>query len=656
MNSFMKRLPLHIINNILLAYLCYEVCRWAFFFENRSLLSALPDAAQLWTLTRGGLLFATAAICFTNSLYLLLALLPFGRDSRWLNVCARWAFLIPNALAVIINLMDSAYFSFTQKRVTADVLAEFGHEQNLGGIIGVELLRHWYFVVLAVVLLVVLWCCYRDGRGAYSQMSRGRYALTQGLSLLLATVLVICGMRGALFRTATRPITPNDAFRYVTQPIETNFILNTPFNIIKTLKHKGVELPAYYPDLDAAEQIFSPLHEPDTTCVQRRKNVVVLIVESFAEEFVGARCSALDGGTYRGYTPFVDSLLSVSLTFRETFCNSWTSIDAMPAVLASIPRVHDPFVLSPFSLNKINSLATELGHWGYHSAFFHGAERHSMGFHAFATAAGFQDYYGREEFYADPRFGGEAEYDGTWGIWDEPFLQFFCAKMTEMPSPFVTAVFTLSSHHPFAVPEKYKDVFKDEGLHALHKCVRYTDYSLRRFFETARRQPWYANTLFVLCADHASSKTTHDEYKTELGHFRVPILFFDPAGDLPVGCVDAIAQQTDILPTVLGHLGYDRPYIAFGKDLLRTPPEQSWAFNYFNLPQLVAGDHLLQFDGRQTTGFYDYRHDRLLEHDIKGQTADEQAMTQMTKAILQSLMQRLKENKMTINEDENEGR
>lgn len=646
----MKRLPLHVLTNILLAYVCYECCRLAFVAENWSLMSANLTWNSFLTMSRGGLLFDTAAICFTNSLYLLLALLPFGRGKRGLQVAAKWSFLIPNILAVVVNLMDSAYFSFTQKRVTANVFAEFENEGNLGSIIGIEFIHHWYFVLLAIVLIALLWLGYRQPDKSYKQMSFRRYRITQTLSLLLAIVLCIGGMRGALFRTATRPITPNDAFRYVSQPIETNIVLNTPFNIIKTLKHKGVRMPSYFNDQAELDSLYTPLHKPRPDRIERRKNVVVLIVESFAEEFIGSRNRHLDGSSYRGYTPFADSLLAVSLTWRSTFCNGWTSIDAMPAVLASIPRMHDAFVLSTYSLNKINSLATELGHWGYHSAFFHGAENNSMGFRSFARSAGFDDYFGRDEYYADARFGGKADFDGTWGIWDEPFLQFFCTKMTEMTEPFVTAVFTLSSHHPFAVPDEYKDVFKDEGIHALHKCIRYTDNALRHFFATASRQPWYENTIFVLCADHASSKTTHDEYKTELGHFRIPILFFDPMGELPRCCVDGIAQQLDIMPTLLGYLGYDRPYVAFGKDLLATPSDSTWAFNNFSIPQLIKGDYLLQFDGHQPTGFFKFRSDSLLQHNLVGTLPEEKVMTRQLKAILQATAERFKNNEMTVTE------
>ena len=317
----------------------------------------------------------------------------------------------------------------------------------------------------------------------------------------------------------------------------------------------------------------------------------------------------------------------------------------MPSVLASIPRMDRPYVLQPYSLNDINSIATELGRWNYHSAFFHGAPNGSMGFEAFAHSAGFDEYVGLTEYCEDSRFGGRDDFDGTW---DEPFLQFCATRMSEMQEPFVTAIFTASSHHPFEIPEAYRDTFPDEGLFPLHKCVRYTDHSLRRFFETASQQPWYRNTLFVLTADHASSRITHDEYKTQVGLFRIPILFFDPSGEMPVGCCDGIAQQIDIMPTLLNYLGYDHPYIAFGKDLLNTSPEEAWAFNWEHIPQFIQGDYTLLFDGEKVKGFYDYRDDPLLQHDLQGTSAEQQQMTRRIKAILQSYMQRMKDNNITV--------
>ena len=374
---------------------------------------------------------------------------------------------------------------------------------------------------------------------------------------------------------------------------------------------------------------------------------MILIVESFGREYIGGYNKWLDGGKYKGYTPFVDSLMQHSQTFLYSYCNGRKSIDGMPSILSSIPMFVEPFFLTPASMNDVSGIAGELKNKGYYSAFFHGAENGSMGFQAFARKTGFIDYFGRTEYDADKRFGGNKDFDGMWAIWDEPFLQFFATKMSEFKQPFVSAVFTASSHHPYKIPEKYKDIYKEEGI-SIHKCIRYTDNALRLFFEKAKKQPWYNNTLFVITSDH-TNLSDHAYYQTDLGGFCSPIIFFDPSGDMKPGMRNAIAQQIDIMPTVLSYLGYDRKYVAFGCDLLTTKDEDTWAVNYLNgIYQYVKGDWLLQFDGKKSKALYRFRTDLLLKDNLLSKEPKIAAdMEHQVKAIIQSYMTRMVNNQLT---------
>lgn len=295
----------------------------------------------------------------------------------------------------------------------------------------------------------------------------------------------------------------------------------------------------------------------------------------------------------------------------------------------------------------MGGLARSLDEKGYYSAFFHGAENGSMGFEAFARATGFKDYYGRTEYNADTRYQGDKDFDGTWAIWDEPFLQFYCDKMSEFKQPFVTALFTASSHHPYVVPETYKKKFPEEGL-PIHKCIRYTDHALKRFFEKASRQPWFKNTVFVLTSDH-TNQSDHAEYQTSIGGFRVPILFYFPGNPDLKGRIEAISQQIDIMPTVLGYLGYDKPYFSFGCDLLHTPPAQTYAVCYLDgIYQYLKGDFLLQFDGEHVIGMYNFRKDLMLQYNLVGKIPVQGVMERELKAIIQQYMQRMLTDRISV--------
>lgn len=629
--------------NILTVYVCYFVCRVAFLAENWAIFEQGMTLPTLLKVMRGGVLFDNSAIFYTNALVILLYLLPLAAKERgWCWNMTRWIYVVINSLCILLNLGDSAFFEFRKHRTSLAVFSEFKGEDNIGGIVGVELVNHWYFVLLFAGLTALLWCLYL--KPAIPTRPRLRYYLTQSISLLLFVPVTLFAMRGNTFFSATRPIAVSFAHNYADEPVQTGIVLNTPFSIIRSVNHVPKETPVFFATQEELDAVYSPVHYPADSVQPNHKNIVILIVESFATEFVGGLNRDLDGGTYRGYTPFFDEMLEKGTWFEQSFANTYYSIDAPPAVLASIPRMDTPFVLSPYSLNHIGSIASETAKAGYTTAFFHGADNQSLGINAFVTSVGFENYYGKDEYLADNRFGGMDDFDGKWGIWDEPFLQYFNTKLSEMPEPFMASVFTLSSHHPFKIPEQYRDTFPDEGLHQLHKCIRYTDHSLRRFFESARRQPWYDHTVFVITADHSSSKRTHDIYFTSVGDFRVPILIFDPSGEIAPGRRPGIIQQIDIMPTLLNHIGYDRPYVAFGKDALNMPAEESWAFNWDLCPQYLQGDYVLRGDGTKVTDIFDYVHDPLLEHNLIDTFPDSlrQPMTDRMNAFIQSYMQRMK--------------
>ena len=628
--------------NLLLVYLVYQVARLAYYAENASLFSPLFGEG-MGDVFRGGLLFDTSAIIYTNALYILLMLLPWHKkERRGYQLFCKWLFMIVNGLALAINLADSVYFRYTLRRTTTTVFSEFSNEGNLGSIIGTEFLNHLYLVLLFAVVVAALWLLYAMPR-LYDRkiMHWGRYYLVCLLSLALTVPLCVAGIRGG-FTTAVRPITISNANQYAPRPTDAALVLNTPFSLIRTIGKNVFTVPRYFDTPEALTAVYSPIHysslTSDTGFV--KKNVVVLIVESFGREYIGAFNKGLEGGRYQGYTPCVDSLISHSTTFTHSYCNGRKSIDGMPSILSSIPMFVEPFFLTPSSMNDYTGLAGILATEGYETAFFHGAQNGSMGFQAFAQKTGFQHYFGRTEYEAAH---GTDDFDGTWAIWDEPFLQYYAEEMSRMQEPFMTAVFTASSHHPFVIPEKYQQRFP-EGKLEIHKCIRYTDMAIGRFFETASRQPWFRNTIFVLTSDH-TNMSDHPEYQTDLGGFCSPIIIYDPSQ--PTGEMqDKIAQQIDILPTVLGMLGYQKPYLGFGIDLFNTPASDTWAVNYLNgIYQYVKNGNVLQFDGQQTKAVYALS-DSLMLHNLLGHYPAQGQMEQEVKAIIQQYMERMTQNRL----------
>ena len=635
--------------NLLMVYVVYFIARIAYLLENWSYFSPNLSFGHIMEMLAGGLVFDTSAILVTNIPYIVMMLFPLHqKETNIYQQVSKGVFLFINGLALAVNLCDAVYFRFTMRRTTTTIFSEFSNEGNLGGIFLTETLRHWYLVLLFVFIVWLMYRLYRTAGLYRRELVWWRYDVATLLSLAAFAPFVVAGIRGG-FTTAVRPITISNANQYVDRPVEAALVLNTPFSLYRTIGKAVFVVPDYYQDEKEMTSVYVPIHVPNDTIPMTKKNVVVLIVESFGREYIGALNKNLENGQYKGYTPNVDSLISKSITFTRSFCNGRKSIDGMPSILSSIPMFVEPFFLTPSSMNHVSGIASLLAGEGYETAFFHGAQRGSMGFMAFARSTGFQQYYGREDYDEDKRFGGDDDFDGMWAIWDEPFLQYYATKMSEMKEPFMTAVFTASSHHPYEIPKKYKDVYPEEGI-IMHKCIRYTDMAIGKFFETASKQPWFNNTIFVMTSDH-TNMSDHDYYQTDLGGFCSPIIIYEPGNpNCQPEMQDKIAQQIDILPTVMGMLHYPKPYFGFGIDVLNTSAEDTWAVNYLNgIYQYVKHGHVLQFDGQQTKAVYALT-DSLMQHDVKGKVPQQQQMERELKAIIQQYMERMTQDRLTPHE------
>lgn len=658
-NTVANRNLIALLHNLLLLYLLYTLCRIVFLVANAGLYNDIT-LSHVVELLVAGMKFDSSAICYTNSLFILLFLLPYHKkeNKRYFKTL-HWLFVITNSFLLYTNLFDTVYFPFTGRRSTISLFTEFGNEGtgNIFKILYDQTVANWPLGIVFLIIILTLCFGYFSPQKKPNHINSHRsYYLQSTVILLLVAVMAVGQMRGS-YTKAIRPLTINNAKKYAETPAETGAILNTPFSLLKSIRKKQLVTPEYMSDKEA-EAIFSPLKVPTTNDNVKpdKPNIVILLMESFSKQHFGYY-NNLKGengtdGDKNSFTPFLDSLITNSLTFKYSYATGRKSIEVMPSVLASIPNYIEPFVLTPAAMNSITGIANELtDNWDYSSAFFHGAVNGSMGFDSFAKATGFEKYYGRSEYYEDNAYGGEADFDGTWAIFDEEFLQYYCDKMSEMQQPFVTSIFTATSHTPFTIPARYKGVFP-KGKMPIQETVAYSDNALRRFFEKAECQPWYDNTIFVITADHTSG---HFDpfYKTTLGRYSVPIIFFAPCLPWLKGYdSETIVEQTDITPTLLGLIGYDKSYVAFGQDILNTPREKKHALHWVTEDEsyeFVKDRYAVRFDGEHITAVYDFREDLLQKNDIKDSMPREvkDSLEWETKATIQQYMKCMNTNRMT---------
>ena len=633
-----------LVRSLVVVMVLYSVSRIGFYLFNTSFFPNLTFQ-RFVIIMGGGLRFDLSATLYSNSLFILLMILPFTfRFRNGYKSLVKWIFIITNSIAFAANTADFIYYRFTLRRTTLSFLNQFENETNLGKLLFQFVFDYWYatlFFVFLVTLLVIAFN--RISYDGPQQPNKWKFYGYGIVAFALSIGLFIGGARGG-FRESTRPITLSNAAAYVKEPREINLVLNTPFALMRTAKANVISKVNYFSSEEELNKVFNPVKIPRDTLPFQRKNVVVLILESFSKEFIGAYNKELEGGKYKGYAPFLDSLIGVSHAFQYSMANGRKSIDAMPSVICSIPSIEVPYVLSHYSGNKINSLPSLLRNKGYYSAFFHGAPNGSMGFDAFANLSGFDGYFGKDEY--EDTYRATDDFDGIWGIWDEKFLQYFATKMNSFKQPFYTTVFTVSSHHPYNLPSEYENVFKG-GPKPVHRTIQYTDMALRKFFAKASKMPWFNNTLFVLTADHASAEIQFQEYNSPSGYFAVPIIFYEP-GSSPLPMKNEIVQQADILPTVLGNLHFDEPYVSFGRDVFGD--EEPFVFNYLNNTyQAFMGDYFLQFDGTKSIGLYNFKTDKTISNNLLASRPEVVSKMELRlKAFIQQYNNRMVDDKLTV--------
>ena len=636
---FSRNIFVVLIYRILLIMALFTLCRIGFFIFNFKMFPGLT-ASQFFTILRGGLTFDISAVVYINMLFILLHIIPL--EVRYKDIyqsILKYIYFITNGFAIAMNGMDFVYYRFVDKRATADVFKTFEHDTNNIKVFFRFLIDYWPAALFTFFIWFLMVYLYRKVKVEKpGSVNRIGYYSVNVLMIPLVIALVIGAARGG-YKHSTRPITISNAARYVDNPRDVAIVLNTPFSIFRTLGKKALVKYKFFDD-EKLTRLYNPYYIPDNSKPFKYDNVVIIIIESFAREYIGSLNPGLEGGKYEGYAPFIDSLIKVSLTFDVSIANGKKSIDAIPSVLASVPSLETPYVISHYANNQINGLADLLKKKGYYSAFFHGAPNGSMGFDSFTKMAGFDDYFGLNQ-YPD-----KSDFDGIWGVWDEPFLKFFASKLNSFKQPFLASIFTVSSHHPFKVPEKYTGKFK-KGSAPILEVIGYTDFALKNFFHEVSLSPWFKNTLFVITADH-TNESVHKEFQNNFGAYCVPIIFFKPGSDLK-GFKLRIAQQIDIMPTILSYLNFDEPYIAFGNNLLDDTYE-SYAFNTNGSTyNLYMKDHILEMIDNKPVGLYNYKNDLFLENSLIGKDPElESQMVEKLKAIIQTYNNRLIDNNMVV--------
>lgn len=617
-----------LIIRLLIVFLIFTISRALFILLNPGTISS-----NLVNLFLSGIRFDTVAIAYLLAPFIFIYLWP---TRLFLNEAVQpilnTLYFAAITISVVLNTIDTAWFQYTGKRTTFNIIKLLMGGDDINNNIIHYFYDFWYLIIVIFLLLGFAIYAYKKSSLKFSKISAPNY---QPLKLpfrilffIIGCGLWIIGARGGL---QYKPINMQDAALYV-EASTIPAVLNTPFTVMKSIGGSSFPSKPYMSQKEALG-VFNKHHQYKSDSAFTNENVVLVILESFSKEYVGC----LNNST--GYTPFLDSLSKHGLLCLRGYANSRRSIEGIPSVVASIPHLmEDAFITSQYNINKVNSIASALKKEGYTNYFFHGGNNGTMGFDGFCKVAGFDAYLGRNEY-----DGPKSDFDGHWGIFDDKFYSFAIRKLNNTKAPFSCTFFSLSSHDPYVIPASLIGRF-NKGTRQIHESIGYADYSLKQFFEAAKLQPWYKNTLFVITADH-TGPTNDPFYSNRLGQLQIPILYFRPDNSL-TGISKTVTQQTDIVPTILELLNYNGDYSSIGQSLFTKNPH--WNISYSNgIWQLINEQYLVQFNGETVTGLYNIDVDSLLEkNQVKFNPSKAKELKPLVESILQQYRDGLQNNKL----------
>lgn len=591
---------LHLKNlakKLTVAFILFSLCRIIFYLFYAHQFDEVSLSLFIY-----GLRFDMVAISFLFAPLVVVELIPFPfRGNKWHHKITKALFYIPMILGIILNMIDVGYFEYTLKRTTADLFGMVTTGDDFLTLLPHYIIDFWYaYVLLAVLISITIflykrWCKLPAEKQHYNKRD---YIIHSTIFIVFSGALVI-GMRGGL---QYKPLSIINAAQYA-EAQNIPIVLNTPFSIMKTLSSDKLEAKTYFTDKEV-ENIYTPNQIIKSSGEFKGKNVVLIILESFAKEYVGSLNNT------KGYTPFLDSLIGKSYVYTNAYANGQRSMESLPSILAGLPQLmSESYIISNYANSELDGLPKMLKQNGYNTSFYHGGANGTMGFNGFTKIVGVDKYYGMNEY---PKELKNKNYDGLWGIFDEPYLQYYADELNQKSQPFFSSVFTLSSHHPYTIPKKYLNQFPKGNLD-IHESIGYADYALKRFFEKAKTMPWFDNTLFLLTADH-SSLSESKFYKTKLNRFAIPILIYDPTGKLK-GEDQHLFQQIDITPTLLDLTTKESSIVSFGNSSFDNKRRN--AINYVNNTyQMAFNNYFMIFDGEETISFYNVKQDSLLSKNL----------------------------------------
>lgn len=298
------------------------------------------------------------------------------------------------------------------------------------------------------------------------------------------------------------------------------------------------------------------LREIQSNAVENHKNVVLITIESYSADFMKMY------GNEKNITPFLDSLATQSLLFTNLYATGNRTVRGLEAVTLCLPPTAGESVVKREDNKNKFSTGNVFKQKGYNVKYLYGGDAFFDNMENFFSGNGYS-IVDKKSFLTS-----EITFSNIWGVCDEDMYHKAIQVMNDEArenKPFFNHIMTVSNHRPFTYPNNKIDIPGDAK--SRDGGVKYTDYAIKKFFEMAKKQPWFTNTVFVILADHCASSAG----KTELpiDKYRIPAFIYSP-GLIQPKRYTKLMSQIDVMPTLLGLLNFNYQSKFFGQDVLKS--------------------------------------------------------------------------------------
>ncbi|WP_369692823.1 LTA synthase family protein [Flavobacterium psychrotrophum] len=343
----------------------------------------------------------------------------------------------------------------------------------------------------------------------------------------------------------------------------------------------------------------------DSSASTENKNVVFILVESLSGSFMK------EFGNTEGISPFLDSLAQKSVFFENLYATGTRTVRGMEAVTLCIPPTPGQSIVKRPENDNLYTVNSVFKKRGYNSNFFYGGDGYFDNMNAYFGGNGFTIYdRGRGSVLSDNIKAkrnniedNEVTFENAWGICDEDIFNKMldvADKQYASKKPFFNFVMTTSNHRPYTYPSGKIDIPSGTGRQG---AVKYTDFALRKLFETAKTKPWYNSTVFVIIADHCASSAGKDDIDVANYHIPAFIVNLPKQNNIKI---KKLCSQIDLFPTLFGlmHWSYDSDF--FGRDVIANRFEERALMGTYRKLTLMKDNRVMILSDQKKQAFYSW--------------------------------------------------